>query len=157
MDEPIARVSSRRLLVALGVTVVVVPMLVFGWFGFDSSGSSDAPDSITDVADDADDLAGAEEAPPASAPPPPPPSRKARFEEGQAAWADLDPGACHHRTIAFETVVRVTNISTGASTTCVVSERGPYVADRIIEVDRSVFAELAPGTDDSVVTVRIEW
>ena len=53
-------------------------------------------------------------------------------------------------------MIRVTNVATGASTTCVVLARGPYVRDRIIELDRTVFADLA-ATSAEVVTVRLEW
>ena len=88
--------------------------------------------------------------------PPLPVQRTASFDEGQASWSDLADGTCNHRTVAFETVVRVTNTTSGVSTTCVVAGRGPYVAGRIIELDRTVFGELA-APSATVVTVRIEW
>jgi len=51
-------------------------------------------------------------------------------------------------------VVKVTNLAGGQSTTCTVADRGPFVAGRIIDLDRSVF--LAIGSQ-GVARVRIEW
>jgi rare lipoprotein A len=50
----------------------------------------------------------------------------------------------------------VTNLATGASTTCVVADRGPFVAGRVIDLDRSVFEQLAP-LSAGVINVRITW
>lgn len=195
MNEPVARVSRHRLLVALGVTVVAIPVLVLGGFGLGSNTRADsepptaavtttspppkgislAPTEASDVATD-DDFAIAATTPTTRAVSPaatvlaveeendgaitpstaPPPTRTRAFEEGQASWSDLGTGMCHHRTIAFDTVIRVTNTTTGTSATCTVSARGPYVAGRIVELDRSVFSEIAP-TNAGIVTVRLEW
>jgi len=139
VDEPTARVSRRGFLVALALTVVALPLLVL-------SGLGQATDDVPPPADPTSEIAAAA----------PGVRRTASFEEGQASSADLADGTCKHRTIAFETVVRVTNVTSGASTTCVVTARGPYVAGRIIELDRTVFGELATPSA-AVVTVRIEW
>lgn len=88
--------------------------------------------------------------------PPPPPEERRNEQEGEASWSDLEQGACAHRSIPFGTVLRVTNLDNGRRSTCTVRERGPYVEGRILELDRSVFSELAP-TNAGVLTVRIEW
>jgi len=38
----------------------------------------------------------------------------------------------------------VTNASTGASTQCVVNDRGPYVGGRILDLSPASFANIAP-------------
>jgi rare lipoprotein A len=54
------------------------------------------------------------------------------------------------------THVKVTNTANGKVATCVVNDRGPYSGGRIIDLDRSVFSQLAP-TSAGVINVRIEW
>jgi hypothetical protein len=97
-------------------------------------------------------------APPTTAPPPEPEPapQPSNSEQGQASWYDHDPGTCAHRTIAFGTIVKVTNLANGQSTTCRVADRGPYVEGRIIDLERGVFAEIA-NPSQGVIDVRIEW
>jgi len=77
-------------------------------------------------------------------------------ETGGASWYDYRPGECAHRTLPKGTVVTITRLATGASTTCVVTDRGPWGGDRIIDLDRATFAQLAdPST--GVIQVRITW
>jgi rare lipoprotein A (peptidoglycan hydrolase) len=86
----------------------------------------------------------------------PPTVAAANSQEGGASWYDYNPGECAHLSIPKGTVVTVTRISTGASVTCVVTDRGPTGAGRIIDLDRSTFAQLAePGA--GVIQVRITW
>ncbi|HYT39697.1 MAG TPA: septal ring lytic transglycosylase RlpA family protein, partial [Acidimicrobiia bacterium] len=77
-------------------------------------------------------------------------------QEGGASWYRYKPGTCAHRTLPKGTVVTVTNLATGRSATCTVADRGPFVAGRIIDLDRSVFLAIASG-NEGVVRVRIEW
>jgi rare lipoprotein A (peptidoglycan hydrolase) len=99
----------------------------------------------------------------AEAPAPPPPSeadaeRAVDRQRGQATWYSQPDGydarGCAHRTLPFGTVVTVS--SGGRSTTCVVNDRGPYGAGRIIDLDDQVFAELAP-LSAGVIEVTITW
>ena len=77
-------------------------------------------------------------------------------ETGGASWYDYRSGECAHKTIPKGTVVTVTNLATGAHTTCVVTDRGPYDGDRIIDLDKDTFAQIAdPG--QGVIQVRITW
>ena len=77
-------------------------------------------------------------------------------ETGGASWYDYRSGECAHQTIPKGTVVTVTNLANGASTTCVVTDRGPYSGGRIIDLDRGTFAQIAdPGS--GVIQVRITW
>jgi rare lipoprotein A len=58
--------------------------------------------------------------------------------------------------LPFGTVVTVTNLANGATTTCTVNDRGPYGPGRIIDLDQGVFAQIAdPAT--GVINVTITW
>jgi rare lipoprotein A len=60
-----------------------------------------------------------------------------------------------HRTLPFETMVRVTNLNNGKSTTVRITDRGPFVDNRIIDLSQAAAREIesiGPG----VVPVRIE-
>jgi rare lipoprotein A len=85
-----------------------------------------------------------------------PSAAAANAQTGGASWYDYNPGECAHPTIPKGTVVTVTRLGTGASVTCVVTDRGPHGAGRIIDLDRGTFAQLAdPG--EGVIQVRITW
>jgi rare lipoprotein A len=86
----------------------------------------------------------------------PAPAPAANTQEGGASWYDYNPGECAHQTIPKGTVVTVTRVSTGASTTCVVTDRGPFGAGRIIDLDRATFAQLADPSA-GIIQVRITW
>ena len=77
-------------------------------------------------------------------------------QTGGASWYDYNPGECAHLTIPKGTVVTVTRLSTGVSVTCVVTDRGPTGAGRVIDLDRDTFSRLAdPGA--GVIQDRITW
>ena len=60
-----------------------------------------------------------------------------------------------HRTLAFGTMVQVTNLDNGQSVTVKITDRGPYVRKRII--DLSAAAAKALGMQDKgVARVRLE-
>jgi hypothetical protein len=77
-------------------------------------------------------------------------------QEGGASWYRYKAGTCAHRTLPKGTVVAVTNVATGQSATCTVADRGPFIAGRIIDLDRTVFLAIAQS-GQGVVRVRIEW
>jgi rare lipoprotein A (peptidoglycan hydrolase) len=88
--------------------------------------------------------------------PDPEPEAPANEQTGGASWYHYRSGECAHRTIPKGTTVTVTNLATGASTTCVVTDRGPYSGSRIIDLDDGTFSAIAsPG--QGVVQVRITW
>jgi len=92
------------------------------------------------------------------------------FEEGNASWYgvpfngrrasngeiyDMYKLTAAHRTLPFETVVRVTNLHNGKSTTVRITDRGPFVDNRIIDLSLAAAREIesiGPG----VVPVRVE-
>ena len=77
-------------------------------------------------------------------------------QSGQASYYAYKPGGCAHKSIPKGTVVTVTNVATDKSTTCVVNDRGPFVAGRIIDLDTRVFTQLA-STSGGVFRARISW
>jgi rare lipoprotein A len=78
-------------------------------------------------------------------------------DSGAASWFYAPTGTCAHRDLPLGTVVKVVRISTGASATCRVSDRGPTLAtNRVIDLSPDTFAKLA-STDAGVIDVRIEW
>jgi rare lipoprotein A len=74
-----------------------------------------------------------------------------------ASGDNFDSGAltAAHRTLAFGTLVRVTNLDNGQAVTVTITDRGPYVRKRII--DLSLAAAKALGMQDKgVARVRLE-
>src|SRR5687768_13378822 len=77
---------------------------------------------------------------PARAPAPAP--APANEQVGAASfYAPRDAAECAHRTLPFGTIVTVTNVATGKSTTCRVGDRGPFVAGRVIDLSKQRFSE----------------
>lgn len=60
-----------------------------------------------------------------------------------------------HRSLAFGSRVRVTNLDNGRSIVVRVNDRGPYVRGRIADLSHAAAAELG-FIDDGVVHARIE-
>ncbi|MBS1841324.1 MAG: septal ring lytic transglycosylase RlpA family protein [Acidobacteria bacterium] len=91
-------------------------------------------------------------------------------EEGNASWYgapfhgrkasngetyDMNKMTAAHRTLPFNSMVRVTNLNNGKSTTVRITDRGPFVDNRIIDLSKAAAQEIesiGPG----VVPVRIE-
>jgi rare lipoprotein A (peptidoglycan hydrolase) len=102
-------------------------------------------------------------APPSTAPPTTPPPtaaapaavRPAHSESGVASYYDDPNGGCAHKTLAFGTVVHIT-ASNGRTATCVVDDRGPFGDGRILDLDTSIFAQLAP-LSAGLVSVTATW
>jgi rare lipoprotein A len=60
-----------------------------------------------------------------------------------------------HRTLPFETMVRVTNLNNGKTTTVRITDRGPFVANRIIDLSLAAAREIE-SVGPGVVAVRVE-
>ncbi len=91
-------------------------------------------------------------------------------EEGNASWYgypfhgrrasngeiyDKNKLTAAHRTLPFDTLVRVTNLSNNKSTVVRITDRGPFVENRIIDLSQAAAREIesiGPG----VVRVRLE-
>lgn len=69
-----------------------------------------------------------------------------RFEgrgtaSGETFTGSLDTAA--HKTLPFNTIVRVTNLNNGKSVDVRINDRGPYVNGTIIDLSTSAFAKIA--------------
>ncbi|MEX2534663.1 MAG: septal ring lytic transglycosylase RlpA family protein [Trueperaceae bacterium] len=60
-----------------------------------------------------------------------------------------------HRTLPFNTHLRVTNLSNGRSVTVRINDRGPFIGDRIIDLSRAA-AERIGMLGRGTATVRLE-
>lgn len=62
---------------------------------------------------------------------------------------DMDGFTAAHRTLPFNTVVRVLNLDNGKSTVVRINDRGPFAKNRIIDLSRRAASEIGmigPGT-----------
>jgi len=60
-----------------------------------------------------------------------------------------------HRTLPFDTLVRVTNLNNGKATTVRITDRGPFVENRIIDLSLAAAREIE-SVGPGVVPVRLE-
>ncbi|MEU7617058.1 septal ring lytic transglycosylase RlpA family protein [Micromonospora rifamycinica] len=81
------------------------------------------------------------------------------YDEGQltANGENFDPNAltAAHKTLPFNTKVRVTNPTNGKSVTVRINDRGPFIDGRCIDLSRAAFASIA-SVDLGALTVRYE-
>jgi len=91
-------------------------------------------------------------------------------EEGNASWYgapfhgrhasngeiyDMYKLTAAHRTLPFETMVRVTNLNNGKSTVVRITDRGPFVDNRVIDLSLAA-ARQVDAVGAGVVPVRVE-
>ena len=74
---------------------------------------------------------------------------KASFYRGRGSMT------CAHRSLPFGTHVRVTNLSNNRSTVLVVSDRGPFIKGRVIDVSTGA-ADVLGFRRAGVVRVTVE-
>lgn len=86
----------------------------------------------------------------------PVPSSTGRSETGQGSHYAFTMASCAHKTLPFGTVVRITNLTTGAVASCTIRDRGPFGAGRILDMSKDTFSRLAP-LGQGVIPVRIDW
>lgn len=69
----------------------------------------------------------------------------------------FDPTAmtAAHKTLPFNSRVKVTNPRNGKSVIVRINDRGPYIAGRCLDLSRSAFAQIG-DTSQGVMTVNYE-
>jgi len=92
------------------------------------------------------------------------------YEEGIASWYgipyhgrraangeiyDMHKMTAAHRTLPFDTIVRVTNLKNGKKTEVRINDRGPFVDGRVIDLSFAA-AQAIDAVADGVVPVRLE-
>ena len=60
-----------------------------------------------------------------------------------------------HKTLPFNTMVRVTNLANGKSVTVRINDRGPFVTGRCLDLARGAFTKIA-STSAGVIDARYE-
>jgi len=100
----------------------------------------------------------------------PAPAPSGYTEEGNASWYgvpfhgrrasngeiyDMYKLTAAHRTLPFETMVRVTNLNNDKSTVVRITDRGPFVDNRIIDLSFAAAREVE-SVGPGVVPVRVE-
>jgi rare lipoprotein A len=143
-----------------------------------SQPSTASPETIESTKRSTDSTPEPVPAPATSAPSPAPKRSKAPqspaspgyLEEGNASWYgvpfngrrasngeiyDMYKLTAAHRTLPFETMVRVTNLNNGKSTTVRITDRGPFVDNRIIDLSLAAAREIE-SVGPGVVPVRVE-
>jgi rare lipoprotein A len=98
------------------------------------------------------------------------PAPEGYSEEGNASWYgapfhgrrasngeiyDMYKLTAAHRTLPFETMVRVTNLNNGKSTVVRITDRGPFVENRVIDLSFAAAREI-DSVGAGVVPVRVE-
>jgi rare lipoprotein A len=91
-------------------------------------------------------------------------------EEGNASWYgapfhgrrasngeiyDMNKMTAAHRTLPFNTMVRVTNLNNGKSTVVRITDRGPFVNNRVIDLSFAA-AKAIESVGPGIVPVRLE-
>src|SRR5438045_4612081 len=98
------------------------------------------------------------------------PNLGAYIEEGNASWYgapfhgrrasngeiyDMNKMTAAHRTMSFGTVVRVTNLSNGKAAVVRITDRGPFIDNRVIDLSMAA-AKAIESIGPGVVPVRLE-
>ena len=98
------------------------------------------------------------------------PEGGAYIEEGNASWYgapfhgrrasngetyDMNKMTAAHRTMAFGTIVKVTNLTNGKSAVVRITDRGPFIENRIIDLSMAA-AKAIESIGPGVVPVRLE-
>jgi peptidoglycan lytic transglycosylase len=68
---------------------------------------------------------------------------------------DPDGFTAAHKTLAFDTRVRVTNTANGRSVVVRINDRGPFVSGRCLDLARGAFTAIA-STSSGVITAKYE-
>ncbi|MGH3738627.1 MAG: septal ring lytic transglycosylase RlpA family protein [Micromonosporaceae bacterium] len=77
--------------------------------------------------------------------------------QGTANGERFDPDAitAAHKSLPFDTRVRVINPANGKSVVVRINDRGPYIGGRCLDLSRAAFARIAP-LDSGVIHARYE-
>jgi rare lipoprotein A (peptidoglycan hydrolase) len=170
--EPGARASTRREASGAPVTpwitaVVLVDDIVHSASAVTTT-TSPPPEIVRHEEPTTTTTSAPPPAPTTTAPPPPPtttttapppapaPRSPANVETGEASWYSAPAGTCASPDLAFGTILTVTDVSNGSSTTCTVEDRGPSVGGRILDLSEANFSQIADPSE-GVIEVRVSW
>ena len=60
---------------------------------------------------------------------------------------DKDKETCAHRELAFGTTIRIQDLNSSKTATCIIMDRGPWRSNSILDVSKKVSSQLAMGED----------
>ncbi|HUY17234.1 MAG TPA: PASTA domain-containing protein, partial [Acidimicrobiales bacterium] len=78
------------------------------------------------------------------------------FKIGVATWYNYVPGRCATWYLPKGTTITVTDLVTGKSVTCVITDREGQGANRVVDLNETQFAQLAP-LSQGVISVKVSW
>jgi hypothetical protein len=78
------------------------------------------------------------------------------FKVGVATWYNYVPGRCATWYLPKGTRITVTDLQTGKSITCVITDREDHGSNRVVDLNESDFAQLAP-LSQGVISVKVSW
>lgn len=79
-----------------------------------------------------------------------------RSETGIASWFHADGLVAAHPSLPMGTVVRVTNVDTGKSVNVRITDRGPFVDGRVVDLSDDAYRRIA-SLDGGTFNARVEW
>ena len=82
--------------------------------------------------------------------------RPVRYRIGVATWYSYVPGHCATWYLPFGTRIRVLDLATGHSITCIVTDREAAHGNRVVDLNETQFAQLAP-LGVGVIAVKVTW
>jgi len=68
---------------------------------------------------------------------------------------DFKLNTAAHRTLAFGTMVRVTNLKNGKNVVVKINDRGPFIKNRILDLSQAAFRSIADASK-GVIEARVE-
>jgi hypothetical protein len=78
------------------------------------------------------------------------------YKIGVATWYNYTPGHCATWYLAKGTRIRVKDLTTGKSITCIISDRENHSGNHVVDLSETQFAQLAPLTS-GVISVKVYW
>jgi beta-lactam-binding protein with PASTA domain len=84
------------------------------------------------------------------------PSTTDDYRIGDATWYVYTPGRCATSYLPYGTRVTVRDLATGRAIVCVVTDKEAAHGDRVVDLNQSQFAQLAPLTK-GVIRVKVSW
>jgi beta-lactam-binding protein with PASTA domain len=84
------------------------------------------------------------------------PKKPKRYRIGDATWYSYVPGRCATWYLPMGTRITVRDLKTGKVIHCVVTDREAAHGDRVVDLNETQFAQLAPLAQ-GVVVVKVSW
>jgi Lytic transglycolase len=85
-----------------------------------------------------------------------PPANPANVKVGVATWYNYIPGQCATWYLPKGTTITVTDLATGKSVSCVITDREQPGDNHVVDLNQTQFAELAP-LGQGVIRVKVTW